>query len=43
MPETRKEQLDKVDPPHQGPLNEGDVAEPKHEDAPMVPVIPLDR
>jgi len=41
MPDTRKQQLDKVDPSHQGPLNEGDVAEPEHEDKPMVPLIPV--
>jgi hypothetical protein len=43
MPDTRKQQLDKIEPPRQGPLDEGDVAEPKHEDAPMVPLIPVER
>ena len=41
MSETRKEQLEKVDPSRQGPLNEGDVAEPEHKDEPMVPIIPV--
>ena len=41
MPEeTRKQKLEE---PHQGPLDEGDVAEPKHDDKPMVPLIPVDR
>jgi hypothetical protein len=40
---TRKKTLEEIDPPRQGPLDEGDVTEPKHEDVPMVPIVPVDR
>jgi hypothetical protein len=37
------EATDKITPPRQGPLNEGDVAEPKHEPPAPNPIIPLGR
>ncbi len=47
MSDTNRKQWEdnkeRPEPPRQGPLDEGDVAEPKHVDAPMEPVIPTQR